>query len=284
MIAATFVLAASLLQKPNLAKIAAAADGKVGMAALVLETNESLALNAYEKFPMQSVYKVPIAMTVLRDVDRNRLKLGASFRVHQRDLVPAAAHSPMRDAHPQGDFDITLRELLRLAIAESDGSASDLLLEIAGGPAAVNSFLNSVGVNGMNVETTERAMALGDETVQYRNWATPNGAIQVLRALVEVKGLSKASRELILGDMAASTPGAKRIKGELPPGTPVAHKTGTSATKGGMTRATNDIGIIQLASGRHLLVAVFVSDSRATESVREATIAKLARAAYDYFR
>jgi beta-lactamase class A len=48
-----------------------------------------------------------------------------------------------------------------------------------------------------------------------------------------------------------------------------------------MTSATNDVGLIILPDGRHLAIAVFVSDSIADESVREGAIAKIARAAWD---
>lgn len=77
------------------------------------------------------------------------------------------------------------------------------------------------------------------------------------------------------------TLGARRIKGLLPEGTPVAHKTGTSGTAHGLTRATNDVGVIQLARRRHLLLAVFVADSTASEPAREGAIARIARAAWD---
>ncbi|HEX7598405.1 MAG TPA: serine hydrolase, partial [Polyangia bacterium] len=77
--------------------------------------------------------------------------------------------------------------------------------------------------------------------------------------------------------------GAKRIKGGLPQGTPVAHKSGTSRTQDGRTDATNDVGLISLPNGSRIAVAVFVHDSPADEPTREETIAKLARAAYDTF-
>jgi beta-lactamase class A len=83
--------------------------------------------------------------------------------------------------------------------------------------------------------------------------------------------------------MAESTPGAKRLKGQLPAGTIVAHKTGTSGTQNGITAATNDIGIITLPNGKHLAIAVFVSDSPADETAREEVIAKIAKAAWDAY-
>jgi len=77
--------------------------------------------------------------------------------------------------------------------------------------------------------------------------------------------------------------GQKRLKGALPPGTPVAHKTGTSQTANGKTNATNDIGLIALPNGHRIAIAVFVNASPADEATRERTIAELARLAFDRF-
>ena len=67
----------------------------------------------------------------------------------------------------------------------------------------------------------------------------------------------------------------------MPAGTAVAHKTGTSGTEKGITAATNDIGIITLPDGRHLAIAVFVSDSPEDEATREGVIAKIAKAIWE---
>lgn len=81
--------------------------------------------------------------------------------------------------------------------------------------------------------------------------------------------------------MTETRTGLKRIKGLLPERTVVAHKTGTSSTVNGVTAATNDVGLVTLPSGQHLAIAVFVSDSQATDVIREEVIAKVARAAWD---
>jgi beta-lactamase class A len=117
---------------------------------------------------------------------------------------------------------------------------------------------------------------------QYRNWATPKGAVMLLAALQSQRGLSTKSQALLLKLMTEAIPGAKRLKGELPTGTVVAHKTGTGGTRNGITSATNDIGIIALPDGRHLAVAVFVSDSAANDEIRDAIIARMAKAAWDH--
>jgi beta-lactamase class A len=120
-----------------------------------------------------------------------------------------------------------------------------------------------------------------DLLVQYTNFTTPRAAVALLAALQSSPRVPQRSRAILLTEMTNSTPGAKRLKGLLPAGTPVAHKTGTDGTIDGMTRATNDIGIITLTGGRHLAIAVFVKDSTADEATRESTIARIAKAVFD---
>jgi beta-lactamase class A len=257
------------------------ARGRVGAAVLLLETGEEFDLKGGESFPMQSVYKFPIGMALLRRVDEGALKLDGRVRVEQSDLVPAGIFSPIRDKYPQGGADLSVGELLRAMLVESDGTASDILLRLGGGPESVNRFLRGLGVSGIVVSTTEKAMA-ADRRVQYRNHATPRAVLELLRAAQEGRGLSAASHALLLQLMTDCATGPHRIKGLLPAGTKVAHKTGTSGTAAGVTAATNDVGVITLPDGRHLAVAVFVSDSRADEQTREGVIAKIARAAWDW--
>jgi beta-lactamase class A len=259
--------------------IAAEAKGRVGVAAVVLETNDAVSLNAHDHFPMQSVYKLPIGMAVLRQVDEGKLKLNERVRVEKGDFVSQRQHSPLRDKNPKG-VELSVEELLRYAVAESDGTASDVLLRLVGGADAVGKYLSEIRVGEMIVANTEKEIG-GDWETQYRNWASPEGAVALLRALHERRGLSEQSQALLMKVLTESTPGAKRLKGLLPAGTAVAHKTGTSGTQGGITAATNDIGLLTLPNGKHLAIAVFVSDSPTDEATREAVIAKVARAAWD---
>ena len=68
------------------------------------------------------------------------------------------------------------------------------------------------------------------------------------------------------------------MRGLLPSGTPVAHKTGT------MGGAINDVGIVTLPDGAgHVIVSVFVNTLRSTTWRRERTIAEMTRLMYDYF-
>lgn len=269
----------SALQE-QIAQTASISKGHVGVFAVVVETGEIIAsLNSQGHFPMQSVYKLPISMTVLKQVVAGKIKLDEKIRIAEEDYVGRAAHSPIRDKYKRGT-ELTVSELLRFALSESDGTASDVLMKLAGGPEAVQTYLAELGVKDLIVRDTEKSFA-EDHSLQFRNYATPEAAVALLRVLQERRGLSESSQALLLKYMIDSTPGAKRLKGLLPAGTVVAHKTGTSGTEKGVTAATNDIGIITLPNGKHLAIAVFVSDSPGDEATRESVIAKIAKAVWD---
>lgn len=261
--------------------IAAEAKGRVGVAALVIETGEKAELDGAGHFPTQSVYKLPISMAVMRRVDEGKIPLDSELEVAAGDMVQKGKASPIRDKFPRGTK-MTVRELMKYALVDSDGTASDVLLRPAGGPEAVTKYLESIGVKDWVVANSEMRM---DWKTQYDNWCTPESAVKLVVALDAAKNgggaVSAAGREVILGFLEASQTGAKRIRGLLPAGTVVADKTGTSGTQGGKTAATNDIGLVTLGNGKHMAIAVFVSDARAGGEVREAVIAKITKAAWE---
>ena len=265
--------------RSQFARAAAPAEGRVGAAATLLGTDQAVVIGGDGQYPMQSVFKLPLAMTVLAAVDRGELTLDQTLRVTPADFVSDRQHSPIRDRNP-GGVTLPLADLLQAAASGSDGTAADVLLGLVGGPEAVTAYVRGLGVDGLTVAVTEKDMGR-DPEAQFQNWATPEGAVAVLRALDEGRGLSADSREHLLRLLTETGTGPNRIRGRLPEGTPVAHKTGSSRTVDGVTAATNDIGIMTLPDGRRVAVAVFVSDSPADDATRERVIADVARAAYD---
>jgi len=262
--------------RDRIEQISKVARGRVGVKATVLETGESVTLNGNQQWTMQSVYKFPIAMAVLAQVDRVKLKLDQKIRVEASDVLQG---SRILDEKSQG-MEFSLAELLKYMVSESDGTSCKVLLRLLGEPRIVTEYLRGLGVNDIVVANTEKELAQ-DPAVKYRNYATPDATVVLLRAFHEGKGLSKSSQALLLQLMTETTTGSKRIKGLLPDGTVVAHKTGTSSTVNGVTAATNDVGLVTLPNGRHLAIAVFVSDSGANDAVREGVIAKVSLAAWD---
>ena len=265
----------------EITKLSRAAKGRLGVGTCLLETGETVTVAGDERFPMQSVYKLPIAMAALHEVDAGRLGIDEAIDVTRTELGDESFYSPIRNKFPGGTT-LTVRQLIQYAVSESDNAACDILLRLAGGAQRVTEYLRGLGINEVVVATSEREMA-ADDAAQYRNWATPRGALKMLAILHAGAGLSPQSYAVLNEALAATVTGPRRIRGLLPPGTPVRHKTGTSATLAGRTAATNDVAIVSLPDSKHLAVAVFISDSVADPETREFTIARIAFAAYNFF-
>lgn len=262
--------------------IAQSVNGNLGVSASLIETGESISINGDKKFPMQSVYKFPIAMIILKKIDDKKFSLGDIIHIDKLDYIPKEGHSPIRDKFPNG-VDLSLKNIIRYNIEESDGTACDVLLRLLGGTESTEAEIHNLGIRDISIATTEMVQAEND-TVQYQNWATPIAMNNLLKIFIDSNYLTANSKELLLKYMSKSgTWFNTRIKGLLPPNTKVIHKTGSSRTIGGLTRATNDVGIIILPNGKHLAISIFLSDSHNSQEDREKTIAKISKAAFDYW-
>jgi beta-lactamase class A len=278
----TSAFAQTVLQR-QIRAIAAEAHGKVSVACALPGSTLNCDLNPHAHPPMQSVFKFPLALTALHLVEQGKFSLDQSVRFLASDRIPHA-YSPLQDKYPAAEVDVPLRELLRLAVSLSDNAAADVVLRTiggpAGGPAVVDAYIKSIGVSGFHMEDNEQSLHR-DVAVQYRNWFEPAGAVQLLQRISDNSPLTAEHTELVLEWMKDSPRTTSRIKGDLPSGTVVMHKSGTSDTKNCVTYATNDIGLITLPDGRRLAIAVFITDSTANETTRDSVIARIAKAAYD---
>jgi beta-lactamase class A len=263
----------------RLTSLAANAHGKVYVACSLPGIPLACDLNAGGHPPLQSVFKLPLAVTVLRQVEQGKLSLDQQVRFLPSDRYPGT-HSPLQDAHPAANVDVPLRELLRLSVSNSDNVATDILLRLIGGPATVQRQMNLLGVPQIHVIDSEATLH-DNERLQYRDDTTAAAMVKLLRLLADRSPLSPAHEALLEGWMEDPTASPKRIRGELPPATVVAHKSGSSGTEAGMTAATNDVGLITLPNGSRLALAIFISDSTLDTAALEPVIAGLARAVYD---
>jgi len=268
------------LQK-QISEIAKDANGKVGVYAVLIETGETVSLNAGERYAMQSVVKLPISMAVMSQVNAGKLTLDQKVKIAKNDFVPSNMRSPIRDSNQNG-VDLTVEELLRAAISESDGTAADVLQRVAGGAKGVQTYIDSFGIGEMTVKHTHKEFGQKWE-LQYENWATPMGTFNLLMPFFVKPGPIRIGNgmDLIRKFMTESNNPAGRIVAGLPKGTVVAHKTGTGGTRDGITSATNDVGIITLPNGDHIAIVVFVGDSSADLATREAVIARITKAIWD---
>ncbi|RJP74328.1 MAG: class A beta-lactamase, subclass A2 [Ignavibacteriales bacterium] len=258
------------------------AKGKVGVAVINLKTSDTLTVRGNEYFPMQSVYKFPLALAVLDKVDKGEISLDKKLFVSKSDLLPNT-WSPLRDKYPDGNVFLSLDEILSNTVSLSDNNGCDILFRLMGGTAIVDKYIHNLGIEDIDIAFTEEEMHK-DWQVQYKNRSTPLAMAELLYRFYYEDFLSKSSKDYLWRIMAATVTGPKRIKGLLTEGTVVAHKTGSSGEdENGIAAATNDAGIVQLDDGSGFVIVVFVSDAAADEETREKVIAQIAKTVYDAY-
>lgn len=257
--------------------LAADAHGKVSVACELPGTRLNCNLHPSAHPPMQSVFKFPLVVTILHQVEQGKLAIDQPIAFRTSDLILPKPYSPLQDKYPQAGVEVPLRELMQMTVTFSDNTAADLLLRVAGGPHEVNKYIRSLGVAGFHLQDDERALHRQHD-LQYRNWFEPQGAVQLLRRIADRSPLTAEHTALLLEWMSAP---AGRLDANLPGGTKVFHKSGSSDVDNGIVGATNDIGLITLPDGRRFAVAVFVTDSTADYATRLQVIARIGRAVYD---
>ncbi len=275
-----FVKAQNTLRE-QIATISKSSKGIVGVSIMGLESRDTLSVSGDARLVMHSVMKFPIALTVLHWVDSGKLTLDKKIHIKKKDLPKT--YSPLRDKYPDGNVDVSIADLLSYMVSLSDNDACDILLKVIDGPKTVQDYMLHLGIRGIAVRASEADMASSWE-LQYTNWCKPKEATILLDKFYKGEILSKPNTEFLYKILTETSTGPHRIKGLLPAGTVVAHKTGTSPTNdSGLSPATNDVGIITLPNGKHLAISIFVCNSTDDEATRDAVIAKIAKAAYDHY-
>jgi len=281
-----------------------ARPGLLSVAVLDLQSGAEWRVNADRACPMMSVFKAPLAATVLAGIDRGKISFEQPVLLTRADLRGGA--SAIRDNFHGNAMPFTVRQLLAAAVTHSDNTAADALVKFIGGPEAVTIFLRAHGIEGMQVGMDEGTVShifsgLGpslqppaSETPEQRdqrlmrgykafladprNRSTPEAAVAFLRKLRRNELLSQASTQYLIGLMEQQT-FPRRLRSGLPAGIRFADKTGTSGSFGAFTAAYNDIGILTWPDGRCVIVAAFLTASAAPEAERDAIFADLGREA-----
>jgi beta-lactamase class A len=166
------------------------------------------------------------------------------------------------------------RRWMELMLIRSDNRATDILIKDLGGPASVQTWLSFHGMDGVRVDRTiAQLLSARRDLRDQRDSATPIGMVKLLKTLDTGKVLMPSSRATLLDMMGRCMTGRNRMRGLLPQGTRVEHKTGT------LDGLTDDVGFITLPDGRRIAVALFARYG----SDRPRSIAQAARAIYDGF-
>ncbi len=290
--------------RTDLARIADASDGTLGVSITDLATSRNVSVRGGEQFPMASVVKLPVAVVLLSRVDAGALRLDEKLPVTRGDLRPPG---PVLDRWKPG-LSLTLGELLDDMMIESDNTAVDLLIRRLGGTKAVRETLSALGLAGIEVDATELEMLLRfrgirdvppdlrmtPEELKKRtervpaadrkraemafekaplDTATPDALTRLLVRLEKKELLSADSTERLCSAMRRCATGSRRIRAGVPKGSEVLDKTGT------IGRSVNDVGLVRLPGGPTLAISIFLRSSYLPEAEREGVLAQAARAA-----
>ncbi|MEA5403982.1 class A beta-lactamase, subclass A2 [Arcicella sp. DC2W] len=268
--------------KTNIEQLIKTKKATVGVAIYGFESKESITVNNELQYPLQSVFKFHIALAVLNQVNKGKLRLNQKIFIKPSDLLPNT-WSPMREKYPNANVSLSIAEIIQYTVGESDNNGCDILLRLIGGTKTVNDYIHKVGIKEVAIVANEEEMHKAWD-VQFSNWTKPMAATELLKIFYDKKITSKANFDFLWKVMIDSPTGKKRIKSQLPEGTLVAHKTGTSDTnEEGITSAVNDIGIVTLPNGKHFAISVFVSNSKENGETNEKIIADISKLAWDYF-
>ena len=288
-------------------KVSQGLAGRIGVAAQEIGSGVSVTINGDETFVMASTYKVAIAVALLDRVDKGELKLTDLIDVPLETMVVGPNPIATNFVHP--GIKLSVANLIEPMITESDNTAADVCLKLAGGPEAVTKMLRSIGITDQRLdrycteilrdfyglpdkayasvvaEATVKDPTLvaktPDRNIEFekdpRDQSTPKAMLELLLAIDSGEVLSQKSREFLLATMSRTRTGIGRLKGLLPKGTPVAHKTGTI---GGVA---NNVGFVTLPDGRRFAIAVFTKSSTTPEADRDRAIAEISRTLYDFY-
>ncbi len=308
---ATVVTAQSVNLQADFERIATSIGGSVGIGVRHLESGREFYVNRGVRFPMASVFKVPVAIQLLAMAEEGRTDLDKTVELRAGDLRPGAGRLVKDFVEPKR---ITIRELLERMLIDSDATATDYLLGEIGGVPAVQARLKKLGLEGISVDRTTghlQAAALGfdnlpsdvgptasamDQMIRAlprsrrtgriaafmrdeRDTATPEALVAMLTKIWNGETLGQKYTSVLIDVMHRCRTGRGRLPAGLPKGTKVAHKTGTFRLL-----ITNDAGIITLpGKSGHVAITVQIKESSLPLEAQERAIAEVARAVYDHF-
>ncbi len=250
--------------------------------AVIIDGKDTVTVNNDARYPLMSVFKFHQALAVADYMAKRNQPLDTLLTIEKQDLKPDT-YSPLRERHPQGGIEISIADLLKYTLQQSDNNACDILFDYLGGTEAVDKYIRSLGLRDFSIVATEDDMHK-DLELCYQNWSTPLAAAELLE-IFRREPLSGATyKDFIRQTMVECRTGQDRLAAPLSDkGVTIGHKTGTGDLNAkGRQIGCNDIGFVLLPDGRAYSIAVFVKDSEESLADNSRTIADVSRIVYEY--
>ena len=170
-------------------------DARIGVA-VIINSKDTVSINGNRDFPMMSVVKFPLALTVAHWIDNNDMSLNDSIAFGENDLNEDT-YSPMLKMYGKSRNAMTVRELFEWSLVESDNNAADILLKRIGGTSGATSLMRQLNISdeiliGASEEDMHR-----DPYLSYLNRTTPLAMAQLFdRFYIEMRNTSRSYSEI----------------------------------------------------------------------------------------
>jgi beta-lactamase class A len=254
--------------------------GKAAVAVKHLVTGEEFYLNADAVMPTASLIKLAVLAEVYLQADEGKVSLAEKVTLHEADKVPG---SGILTYHFSDGAAFPLRDAVRLMIAFSDNTATNLVLDKVGirniNERMADWGLKETRLNAKVFRGSTTSVA-PERTARYGlGSTTAREAAKLLEEVMLGTRLRPASKQALLGHLRRNDDKDKFTR-LLPPGTTVWHKDGA------VSDARTDAGVIDTPSGPAVVVVLTTdnADRRwASDNAGNLLCARVARAAYDHF-
>ena len=260
--------------RADLERRIAASGATVGLVLTVPETGMRLSVGGNARFHAASTMKVAVLIELARRIDAGGMSWSDTVTV--RNAFRSIVDSSDYHLNPTDDSDSTLyraenqgvavRRLAELMITRSSNLATNLLVARLG-PVRIQATARALGADSILIRRgveDGKAYAAGlNNTLSAQDLAALLSAIVSGRA-ASAAGTAEMTRILLAQEF------NDRIPAGLPPGTPVAHKTGE------ITALAHDAAIIYPAAGPPYVLVVLTSGLAAADAAA-ALIADLSR-------
>lgn len=252
--------------RQQLFEIIDTAPGTVGVA-YVTET-DTVTVNNGVRFPMMSVFKLHEALAVADALERSGASFDSILNVKASE-IDRDTWSPMLKTVGDGDFTISVGELVKYALVSSDNNASNILFDRIISPIETNRYVCSISPDtAFSIAYSEKEMK-ANHALSYCNYSSPLAAALLLRKVFTEQLVSPRHTEVIRDALLTVTTGQDRVGAPLRdiPGIKFAHKTGSGyRNEAGELIAFNDIAYIMLPDGKAYSLAIMIRDFAGTES------------------
>ncbi|WP_216204544.1 class A beta-lactamase [Amycolatopsis aidingensis] len=241
--------------------------GRLGVYAIDTGTGATVRHRADERFLMCSTHKLLVAAAVLRSHTREPGLLDRLVRYDDDRLI---AHSPVTTERLATGM--TVAALCRAAVTHSDNAASNLLVDVLGGPQAVTSFVRTLGDPRTRLDRREPELNRSAHPGDQRDTTTPTAIGADLRALVLGEALDPPGRDRLTGWLRDSTTGGELIRAGLPRGWLAGDKSGS-----GPRGEVNDVAVVWPPGSPPLVLAVYTAPADPDSTTGAATVAAAAK-------